>query len=111
MMLQAGLLKDRPRAKELFYIAQLARAARIPAELKIQSGEFSMQQAIGFMVQTVPFMDPNLARYDLEVYFRQPGYGMNYVAGKLQIEERLAHNNWAMSSTSERFTINSWPRA
>jgi uncharacterized protein (DUF885 family) len=42
------------------------------------------------MVQTVPFMDPNLARYDLEVYFRQPGYGMNYVAGKLQIEELLA---------------------
>jgi uncharacterized protein (DUF885 family) len=90
MMLQAGLLKDRPRAKELFYIAQLARAARIPAELKIQSGEFSMQQAIGFMVQTVPFMDPNLARYDLEAYFRQPGYGMNYVAGKLQIEDLLA---------------------
>lgn len=90
MMLQAGLLKDRPRAKELFYIAQLARAARIPAELRIQGGEFSMQQAIAFMVQTVPFMDPNLARYDLEVYFRQPGYGMNYVAGKLQIEDLLA---------------------
>ena len=90
MMLQAGLLKDRPRVRELFYIAQLARAMRIPAELKIQNGEFSMSQAIQFMVDNVPFMDPNLARYDLEVYFRQPGYGMNYVAGKLQIEELLA---------------------
>lgn len=90
MLLRAGLLKDRPRVKELFYIAQLARAMRIPAELKIQSGEFSMQQAIQFMVANVPFMDPNLARYDLEVYFRQPGYGMNYVAGKQQIEELLA---------------------
>jgi len=90
MMLQAGLLKDRPRARELFYIAQLARAARIPAELKIQSGEFSMQQAIQFMVETVPFMDPNLARYDLEVYFRQPAYGMNYIAGKQMIERLLA---------------------
>jgi hypothetical protein len=90
MMLQAGLLKDRPRVRELFYIAQLARAMRIPAELKIQSGEFSMQQAIQFMVKNVPFMDPNLARYDLEVYFRQPGYGMNYVAGKHQIEHLLA---------------------
>lgn len=90
MLLQAGLLKDRPRVGELFYIAQLARAMRIPVELKIQSGEFSMQQAIQFMVANVPFMDPNLARYDLEVYFRQPGYGMNYVAGKQQIEELLA---------------------
>jgi uncharacterized protein (DUF885 family) len=35
-------------------------------------------------------MDANLARYDLEVYFRQPGYGMNYVAGKRQIEGLLA---------------------
>jgi len=90
MMLQAGLLQERPRTRELFYIAQLARAARIPTELKIQSGQFSMQDAIRFMVQTVPFMDPNLARYDLEVYFRQPGYGMNYVAGKQQIESLLA---------------------
>ncbi len=90
MMLQAGLLQERPRTRELFYIAQLARAARISTELKIQSGQFSMQEAIRFMVQTVPFMDPNLARYDLEVYFRQPGYGMNYVAGKEQIESLLA---------------------
>jgi uncharacterized protein (DUF885 family) len=90
MMLQAGLLKERPRVRELFYIAQLARAMRIPAELKIQNGEFSMQQAMQFMVANVPFMDPNLARYDLEVYFRQPGYGMNYVAGKQQIEELVA---------------------
>jgi hypothetical protein len=90
MMLQAGILKDRPRARELFYIAQLARAARIPAELKIQRGEFSLNDAVRYMVKTVPFMDPNLARYDLEIYFRQPGYGMNYIAGKQQIEELLA---------------------
>lgn len=90
MMLQAGVLEDRPRTRELFYIAQLARAARIPAELNIQSGQFSMKQAIEFMVKTVPFMDPNLARYDLEVYFRQPGYGMNYIAGKQQIESLLS---------------------
>jgi hypothetical protein len=90
MLLQAGLLKDRPRVRELFYIAQLARAMRIPVELQIQTGEFSMQQAIQFMVMNVPFMDLNLARYDLEVYFRQPGYGMNYIAGKQQIEGLLA---------------------
>ena len=90
MMLQAGLLKDRPRARELFYIAQLARAARIPAELNIQEGKFSLNDAVAFMVKTVPFMDPNLARYDLEIYFRQPGYGMNYIAGKQQIEELLS---------------------
>ncbi len=90
MMLQAGILKQRPRTRELFYIAQLARAARIPAELKIQRGELSLNDAVQFMVKTVPFMDPNLARYDLEIYFRQPGYGMNYIAGKQQIEELLS---------------------
>ena len=90
MMLQAGILKDRPRTRELFYIAQLARAARIPAELNIQRGQFSLNDAVAYMVKAVPFMDPNLARYDLEIYFRQPGYGMNYIAGKQQIEALLA---------------------
>jgi hypothetical protein len=46
---------------------------------------------------------------DLEVYFRQPGYGMNYVAGKqLNGCSRRVLNDWATSSIWENFTISSW---
>ncbi len=90
MFLQAGLLDDLPRVKELFYIAQLARAVRIPAEIKMQSGQMSLEEAVQFMVERVPFMEPDLARYDLEIYLRRPTYGQNYVSSKIQMEHLLA---------------------
>lgn len=90
MYLQAGLLDDRPRTRELFYIAQLKRAARIPAELRMQTGEWTLQQAIDFLVAEVPLMEENLARYDLAIYLRRPAYGMNYQVGKAQMERLVA---------------------
>lgn len=90
MYLQAGLLQDRPRTRELFYIAQLKRAARIHAELRMQTGEWSLEQAIRYLQAEVPLMEENLARYDLAIYLRRPAYGMNYTIGKAQMEQLLA---------------------
>jgi hypothetical protein len=90
MFLQAGILDERPRAKELFYIAQLKRAARVPAELAMQTGEIDLAGAIDFLVDQVPLMEPDLARYDLAIYLRRPTYGMNYVMGKVQLEALLS---------------------
>ena len=88
--MQAGLLDERPRAKELFYIAQLKRAARVPAELAMQTGEFTLEDAISYLVDEVPLMEEDLARYDLSIYLRRPTYGMNYVMGKVQLEKLLS---------------------
>jgi uncharacterized protein (DUF885 family) len=90
MFLQAGMLDQRPRAKELFYIAQLKRAARVPAELAMQTGEINLAGAIDYLVEQVPLMEPDLARYDLAIYLRRPTYGMNYVMGKVQLERLLS---------------------
>lgn len=90
MFLQAGLLDDRPRAKELFYIAQLKRAARVPAELAMQTGAMDLEAAIDYLVAQVPLMEPNLARYDLAIYLRRPTYGMNYLMGKVLLEQLLS---------------------
>lgn len=90
MFLQAGLLDERPRTRELFYIAQLARALRIITELKMQSGEMTFDEAIKYMVKEVPLMEENLARYDLEGYMRRPASGMVYTIAKAQFEQVLA---------------------
>nr|MCU0624680.1 DUF885 domain-containing protein [Gemmatimonadaceae bacterium] len=90
MYLQAGLLADRPRTRELFYIAQLKRAARVRAELAMQVGRWRLGQAIDFLNAEVPLMETNLARYDLAIYLRRPAYGMNYTIGKAQLEQVLA---------------------
>jgi dipeptidyl aminopeptidase/acylaminoacyl peptidase len=90
MFLQAGLLDERPRTRELFYIAQLKRVLRVPAEIKMQTGELTLEQAIEFLVNEVPLMEEDLARYDLQIYLRQPAYGMTYLAGKVQFEKLLS---------------------
>lgn len=90
MFLQAGLLDDRPRTRELFYIAQLKRVLRVPAEIKMQTGELTLEQAIQFLIDEVPLMEEDLARYDLQIYLRQPAYGMTYLAGKVQFEKLLS---------------------
>ena len=56
----------------------------------MQTGEFSLQQAVDYMIAEVPYMEPYLARYDLEIYLRRPAYGMNYIIGKLQVEQLLS---------------------
>ena len=90
MYLQAGLLNDRARTRELFYIAQLKRAARVHAEQLMQTGAFTLKQAIDYLVAEVPLMEENLARYDLAIYLRRPAYGMNYTIGKTQMEQLVA---------------------
>lgn len=90
MFLQAGLLDERPRTRELFYIAQLKRVLRIPTEVKMHTGEFTLEQGIKFLMNEVPLMDENLARYDLQGYLRMPALGMSYMTGKLQLERLLS---------------------
>jgi hypothetical protein len=90
MFLQAGLLDDLPRTRELFYIFQIARAARNRAEVGLHGNQFTIQDAVRYMVDRTPMMDDNVARVDAEIYLREPGYGISYQMGKIQIDQLLA---------------------
>jgi hypothetical protein len=90
MFLQAGLLDELPRTRELFYIFQIARAARNRAEVGLHTNEFTIPEAGDFMIDRTPMMDDSVARVDAEIYLREPGYGISYLMGKIQIEELLA---------------------
>jgi len=90
MFLQAGLLDDLPRTRELFYIFQIARAARNRAEVGLHTNEFTIREAAQYMVDRTPMMEDNAARVDAEIYLREPGYGISYQMGKIQIDQLLA---------------------
>jgi hypothetical protein len=90
MFLQAGLLDDLPRTRELFYIFQIARAARNRAEVGLHTNEFTIRDAGDFMIDRTPMMDDSVARVDAEIYLREPGYGISYQMGKVQIDQLLA---------------------
>ena len=92
MLLQAGFLDGRQKAREIHYILQAKRAARILPELSMHSNEWSLDEAVRSMSPRTPYwMEPDdTAIYDLGLYLRQPGLGINYYFGKLQIEPLLA---------------------
>ncbi len=90
MLLQSGLLEDRPRTRELFYVFQAARAVRNRAEVALHLNRWNVEEAVQYMVDNVPFMDSDVARVDCEIYLRRPGYGISYLMGRVQIEQLLA---------------------
>lgn len=113
MMMAAGLLNDRPRAKELIYILLAQRAARALGGLYMHGNEKTMKEAAEFAVDWTPrgWMQPDgdLVQFEQHLYLQQPGYGSSYVTGKIQIEHlirtvaRQEGDAFSMKSFMDRF--------
>src|ERR1700683_4316338 len=84
-MLQLGFLDDGPRTKELYYIFQAARGVRDPAEANLHLNKWTIDQAVQYMMEKVPYMDADVARVDAAIYLRQQTYGLSYQMGKMQM--------------------------
>jgi hypothetical protein len=87
--LELGFLDERPRTKELFYIFQAARGVRDPAEARLHTNEWTVDQAVKYMVDKVPYMDADVARVDAEIYLKRPTYGLSYQMGKMEMLKLL----------------------
>lgn len=94
MMMHAGLLDDRPRARELVWVLLAQRAARALASLRMHAGELTLDEAVAFTAQWTPRgwlrEDGETGRWEQHLYLQQPGYGTSYVIGKIEVEELLA---------------------
>lgn len=93
MIQQIGLMDDSPKGREINYILQAKRAARVLPELMLHSNEWTYDQARASLTSRTPYwMQPDdlIAKTDLELYLRQPGYGIGYHIGKVQMEALLA---------------------
>ncbi|HKS56280.1 MAG TPA: DUF885 family protein [Steroidobacteraceae bacterium] len=96
---QAGFLDDRPQTREINYILQTKRAARVLPELMLHANLWTYDEALKSLTSRTPYwMGPNdsIARFDLELYLRQPGYGIGYYMGKVQLEALLAERAAAL---------------
>jgi hypothetical protein len=93
LMMQAGMFAAHPRTDELIYILLAERAARALGELRMVSGEFTLEQAAVFTSRNTPRnwlrLDGNLVRGEQHLYLQQPGYGPSYLVGKIQIEHLI----------------------
>jgi hypothetical protein len=103
---QAGLFDKNPRARELVYILLAFRAVRAICDLKMHSGEWTIDDAIKYACATTPYgwvkPDGDTIWGDLTIYLHGPGYGTSYVTGKIQIEGLMADYAQMKGST---FTV------
>ena len=93
MILQACMLEDRPKTREIDYILGAKRAARVVPEIRMQANEWTWKQANESLIARTPkWMKPGdaVAQFDIELYLRQPGYGIGYYMGKVELEKLLA---------------------
>ena len=90
----AGLLDDSPRSRELVYIMVAQRAARAIGGLRVQSNEWSVEEAVRFASAQTPRgwfrPDGDLVWGEQHLYLQQPGYGTSYLTGKALVDSFLA---------------------
>jgi hypothetical protein len=93
MMMGAGMFDRSPHSRELIYILVAERAARALGDLKMQSNEFTLEQAAAFASANTPrgwlSLQGNLVRGEQHLYLSQPGYGISYVIGKVESEKTM----------------------
>ena len=90
-MMNAGLIDDMPRVRELIYVFGIFRAARVPADVWLQLNEMSVSEVVQWWMERTPWLDEDVARVDAEIYLRRPpGYGLGYTVGMLQMQRLLA---------------------
>ena len=95
--MSAGLVDDSPRSRELVYIMVAQRAARAIAGLRVQSNEWSIDEAVVFAAEETPRgwfrADGNLVLFEQQLYLQQPGYGTSYLTGKALLDALLAERS------------------
>jgi len=94
LVMHAGLLENRPRAKELVYIMLIQRAARGLGGLYQHGLEMDFQQATQYASKWVPWgllpADGSTIQHEEQFYLQQPEYGSSYVIGKLDLDKLIA---------------------
>jgi hypothetical protein len=93
MMMGAGMFDRSPHSRELILILIAERAARAIGDLKMQSNEFTLEQAAEFASTNTPrgwlSLKGNLVRGEQHLYLQQPTYGISYVVGKVESEKAM----------------------
>jgi len=93
-LMVAGLYENRPRGKDIVYIASAYRAIRGLADLKMHSNELSYSEAIDFDVRMCPYGWAEKEGYTIWAHKSNtplvPGFEMSYTMGKVQLEKLMA---------------------
>ncbi|MEQ9443197.1 MAG: DUF885 family protein [Cyclobacteriaceae bacterium] len=89
MLLQFGLLDDRPRTREIMYSFMRLRALRVDVDVNLAIGNYDIPEAANYLETIVP-MDRETAVQEAGFFSLTPGQAISYQIGKIQIMKFLA---------------------
>jgi hypothetical protein len=101
LMLQFGFFDDKPKLREIMYNFMRLRALRVKVDVKLATGEFTIDQAADYLEKIVP-VDRGTARQEAVFFASSPGQAITYQIGKLQIIKFLAD---ARLNQKEKFNL------
>lgn len=94
LVLNAGMLKNRPQVTELVHIMLAQRCARGLGGLYQHGQLMDFDQATKFASKWVPWgllpADGGTIQHEEHFYVQQPAYGESYVIGKMLIDQLIA---------------------
>lgn len=109
MFMHAGLYDETPRSRELVWIMLAQRAARGLGSLYAHSNDMTMAEAGRVHVKWTPrgWMgnEPELMKFEQQLYLRQPGYGTSYVTGKYLLEQLVAYRSRQLEEEGREFVL------
>ena len=88
MLERTGLYDDRPDTRVQVMQLLRMRAARIAVDVRLATGEWTFDQAVDYFVSEGG-LDPEAARGEAAGAAASPGYKIQYLVGKWQIERLL----------------------
>jgi hypothetical protein len=101
LMLQFGFFDDKPKLREIMYNFMRLRALRVEVDVKLATGDFTIDQAAEYLEKIVP-VDRATARQEAVFFASSPGQAITYQIGKLQIIKFLAD---ARLNQKEKFNL------
>ncbi|WP_431896627.1 DUF885 family protein [Nonomuraea sp. bgisy101] len=89
LMLQSGLFDDAPHSAVFVANAMRLRALRVEVDLALALGDLTLDRAADVLAEAVP-MDRATAWEEAVFFSGNPGQGLSYQIGKLQVLDLLA---------------------
>ena len=93
LMLQAGMFDHNPRSRELVYILLAQRGARALGDLHMHANHWDLERAAQNTSAFTPRgwlpLEGRTVRNEQSLYLRQPGYGISYVIGKIELDRLI----------------------
>ena len=104
-LIQQGRLPRRPAegARNQLHPAGEARRARVRPELMLHDNRWTYDEALDSLTSRTPYWmgpDDAIARFDLELYLRQPGYGIGYYIARCSSSRCLPRSRSSADANS-----------